>query len=81
MKTTGIVRNIDELGRIVIPKETRKHLDIKTNDPLEISTIEDTIVIQKYVKGCTLCGSSDDVMEFHDKKLCGKCIAEIKREL
>lgn len=80
MKTTGIVRNIDELGRIVVPKESRKHLDIKTNDPLEISTVDDAIIIRKYYKGCTICQSSEGVVDFRGKKLCAECIMAIKSE-
>ena len=81
MKTTGIVRNIDELGRIVVPKEIRKHLEINTNDPLEISAVEDSIIIRKYAKGCTLCQSTDSVVDFRGKKLCAACIVAIKGEL
>ena len=80
MKNTGIVRNIDELGRIVIPKEIRKCLEIETNDPLEISAVDGRIIIQKYSKGCSLCSASEGVVDFRGKKLCADCIAEIKRE-
>ena len=78
MKSTGIVRNIDELGRIVVPKELRKKLGIGANDPVEISSEGDKIILTKYSPVCHFCGNADGVTEFKDKSICKKCILEIK---
>ena len=79
MKSTGIVRNIDELGRIVVPKEMRKKMDIANSDPVEIYVEGDKIILTKYQPSCTFCGSEDGVVEFKGKKICSACIEEIKR--
>ena len=78
MKSTGIVRNIDELGRIVVPKELRKKLGIGANDPVEISSEGDKIILTKYSPVCHFCGNVDGITEFKDKSICKKCISEIK---
>jgi transcriptional pleiotropic regulator of transition state genes len=79
MKSTGIVRNIDELGRIVVPKEMRKKMDIANSDPVEIYVDGDKIILTKYQPSCIFCGSEDEVVEFKGKKLCALCIEEIKK--
>ncbi len=78
MKATGIVRNVDELGRIVIPKEMRKKMDIHPNDPIEIYVEDEKIILAKYVPHCVLCGSDENVVEFKTKRLCTECIRELK---
>ena len=79
MKATGIVRRIDELGRIVIPKEIRRILHIRETDPLEIYTDNDgQIILKKYQPACIFCGSGDDVHRIHDKNVCQSCIDELK---
>ena len=78
MKSTGIVRNIDELGRIVVPKELRKKLVISANDPVEISSEGDKIILTKYAPVCHFCGSTENVSEFKEKSICDSCIKEIK---
>ena len=78
MKSTGIVRNIDELGRIVIPKEMRKKMEIASNDPVEIFVEGDRIILTKYHASCTFCGSSLGVSEFKGKRLCAECLRQIK---
>ena len=77
MKATGIVRNIDELGRIVIPKEMRKKMDIQSNDPVEIYVDDDKIILTKYAPSCIFCGGSDDLTVFKDKKICSECIEQL----
>lgn len=77
MKSTGIVRNIDELGRLVVPKELRKKMGIKENDPVEIYVDGDKIVIAKYHSLCHFCGASADVVDYRDKKICKNCIDEL----
>ncbi len=78
MKSTGIIRNIDELGRIVVPKEIRKKLGIEKNDPVEIYVEGDKIILMKYSPVCHFCGSAEDVQDFKGKKICSHCIDEIK---
>ena len=81
MKSTGIIRNVDELGRIVIPKEIRKKMEISSNDPVEIFVDGDRIVLTKYHTSCTFCGSKLGVTEFKGKRICADCLHEIKAEL
>ena len=77
MKATGIVRKVDELGRIVLPIELRRSLGIEVRDPLEIYVDEDTILLKKYSPLCILCGESDDLVEYKGKKICRKCIEKL----
>ena len=77
MKSRGISRSVDELGRIVIPKEIRKKLDITTETPLEIHLEGDTIIMQKDVSVCVFCGSESADIEFKGKRVCPACRDEI----
>ena len=78
MKSIGIVRKIDELGRIVIPKEMRKRMDIGNNDPVEIYVEGDKIILTKYAPCCIFCGSAVNVLDFRAKKICAECVSTIK---
>ncbi len=78
MKSTGIVRNIDELGRVVVPKELRKKLGIANTDPVEIYVEEDKIILKKYIPVCHFCGSTVALHEFREKNICSACISELK---
>jgi transcriptional pleiotropic regulator of transition state genes len=78
MKSTGIVRRIDELGRIVLPVEIRKNLSLGTKDAVEIFVNEDTIVLKKYQPACIFCGSMDEAKIFKGKIVCEKCLSELK---
>ena len=78
MKATGIVRKVDELGRIVLPIELRRTLGIDVKDPLEIYVHEDQIILKKYQPACIFCGSGDYVHRIHDKNVCQSCIDELK---
>ena len=78
MKSTGIVRQIDNLGRIVIPKELRKILDMPTGTPIEIYTKGDFIILHKYQNKCEFCGSTEKVTEFKDKIVCSNCLNDLK---
>ena len=82
MKATGIVRKVDELGRVVIPMELRRTLGIAERDALEIYTDQDRIILRKYEPTCTciFCGNADDVILFKGKNICKDCLAEIKKE-
>lgn len=83
MKSTGIVRPIDKLGRVVIPKELRQHYQLDEMSQLEIYTTEEGILLKPYKLGCDLCGEIliNDVVVFKGKKLCSRCIQQIKEEL
>lgn len=74
MKATGIVRNIDELGRIVIPMELRRTLDIEVKAPLEIYVDSNYIILKKYDPSCAVCGSMEELNDFEGKKICKQCI-------
>ena len=77
MKTTGVIRKLDELGRIVIPIEQRRTLDINLHDPVEISIEDGKIVIKKYHTSCVFCGNFQNVMTFREKLICKKCLNEL----
>ena len=77
MKSTGIVRKIDELGRIVLPIELRRTLEIDVGDSLEVFVEDDTIILRKYQRGCTYCGSAEHVVSFKGKLICAECIGEM----
>lgn len=79
MKATGIVRKVDELGRIVLPIELRRTLDINIKDPVEIYVDGDFIMLKKYEPACVFCGSAKDVIEINGKNVCAKCLNEIKK--
>lgn len=78
MKSTGIVRKIDGLGRIVLPIELRKHMDIATGDDIEIFVEGNTIVLEKYCPTCTFCGNKEDLVEHCGKNVCAACRAALK---
>ena len=77
MKALGIVRKVDILGRIVIPKELRDALDIEDKDPLEIFVEDDRIILKKYNPSCIFCGSTTDVVLYKEKLICEECIKSI----
>lgn len=77
MKSTGIVRKVDDLGRIVLPKELRKLLHISERDPLEIFVDNGYIMLQKYEPTCIFCGGSDHVNGFKGKNICKNCVSEL----
>ena len=77
MKSTGIVRKVDQLGRVVIPMELRKTLGIGIKDSLEIFMDSDKIIFQKYEPACIFCDSADDVVNFKNKNICGECFSEM----
>ena len=77
MKSTGIVRKVDELGRIVLPIELRRTLDIAERDTLEIFVSEDTIVLKKYQPSCIFCDSSKNIITYKGKNICSSCISSL----
>lgn len=78
MKATGIVRKVDELGRIVLPMELRRTLNIQKEDPVEIFVDDDKIVLRKYEPACVFCGNAKDVQVIKGKNVCKNCIDEMK---
>ncbi|EHI97586.1 transcriptional regulator, AbrB family [Clostridium sp. DL-VIII] len=80
MKIEGIIRNVDPLGRVVIPKEMRKVLDINEGDPIEIVKVNNDIVLKKYSKGCIFCGSDKDVSEFNNLPVCSGCRKALRQD-
>lgn len=79
MKATGIVRKVDELGRIVLPIELRRTLDIEIKDPLEIFVDDECIILKKYTPACIFCGGANDVKRIKNKNICADCVAELKK--
>lgn len=79
MKATGIVRKVDELGRIVLPIELRRNLDIEERDALEIYLDGDKIILQKYEPACLFCGSAQSLVSYRGKNVCAACIREMNR--
>ncbi len=77
MKSTGIVRRVDELGRIVIPMELRRTFGIEIKDPLEIFVDGNSIVLSKYQSVCVFCGSSTQIESFKGKNVCQDCKKEL----
>lgn len=81
MKSTGIVRKVDNLGRVVIPMELRNGLDINPGDALEIFTEGDKIIFRKYEPYCIFCGEVDDVINYGPKNVCKNCIGELAKKV
>ena len=79
MKSTGIVRKVDELGRIVLPIELRRTLEIAEKDSLEIYVDGSSIVLKKYEPSCVFCNDAKNVLNYKGKNICPKCLAELKR--
>lgn len=80
MKSTGIVRKVDELGRIVLPIEIRRNLDIEERDELEIYTENDQIVLRKYEPTCIFCGAEGGLLTYRNKNICQACAESIGKE-
>lgn len=81
MKSTGIVRRVDELGRVVIPIELRRTLNIAERDALEIYVDGEEIILKKYEPACIFCGNAKDVVNYKGKNICKDCLDELKKEV
>ncbi len=81
MKSTGIVRQIDEVGRVVLPIELRKNFGMSPRDPVEIFVDDDSIILKKYSPSCIFCSEADDVIYYHGKLICRKCVEAMGRAL
>ncbi|OYD08965.1 AbrB/MazE/SpoVT family DNA-binding domain-containing protein [Paludifilum halophilum] len=77
MKATGIVRKVDELGRIVLPVELRRTMDIDVRDPLEIYVDGSNVILKKYSPSCLFCGQVDNVLTYRNKNVCVDCLNEL----
>ncbi|MGD9677784.1 MAG: AbrB/MazE/SpoVT family DNA-binding domain-containing protein [Vulcanibacillus sp.] len=79
LKSTGIVRKVDELGRIVIPIELRRTLGIGEKDALEIYVDGERIILKKYEPACIFCGNAEKVVHFKDKIICNECLSQMPK--
>lgn len=80
MKSTGIVRKIDDLGRIVLPAELRRILELDDRAEVEIYTENDTVILRKYKPSCIFCGSQHDLHEYRGHNVCGECIRTLSAQ-
>ena len=79
MKSTGIVRKVDELGRIVLPIELRRTLEINVKDAIEIYVEGNTVILKKYEPACIFCGNAKNVTTYKDKHICADCLEELRK--
>ncbi len=77
MKSTGVVRQLDQLGRVVLPIELRRTMDIGVKDMLEIFVEDDQIILKKYHPSCIFCSDARDVVPYKGKLVCKNCLAEL----
>ncbi len=80
MKSTGIVRKVDELGRVVIPIELRRTLGIDEKDSLEIYVDGEKIILRKYEPACIFCGNAENVINYRGKNICEVCLKQLAQE-
>ncbi len=79
MKETGIIRGLDNMGRVVIPKEIRKFLDMREGiDEFEIYMQDNSIILKKHKPACIFCGTEEDCIEFESQKVCKSCIEKMQ---
>ena len=81
MKSTGIVRIVDELGRIVLPIELRRTLGIEEKDRIEIFVDGESIILRKYQPGCIFCDNAKDIINYKGKNICPDCIRAMNEKL
>lgn len=79
MKSTGIIRRVDELGRVVLPIELRNKFGIKEKDPMEIYVDGSSIILKKYEPNCIFCGNNKKLIDYQGKLVCEKCAAKISK--
>ena len=78
MKATGIIRRVDELGRVVIPIEIRNQFNIVEKDPIEIYVDGSSIILKKYQPSCIFCGDAKDIIHYKDKNICSACLQQLQ---
>ncbi|MDO4539606.1 MAG: AbrB/MazE/SpoVT family DNA-binding domain-containing protein [Syntrophomonadaceae bacterium] len=81
MKSTGVVRKVDELGRVVIPIELRRTMGIEERDALEIYVDGEKIILKKYEPACIFCGNAEEVVNYKGKNLCKNCLTELSMQI
>ncbi len=79
MRSTGIIRKVDGLGRIVIPMEVRRSLEIYENDHVSIGVDGETIVLQRHRPFCAICGNTEGIRTFKSKNVCEECLSLIRQ--
>lgn len=77
MKTSGIIRRVDELGRVVLPIELRRSLDIEERDPIEITVEGDRIILRKHQQTCIFCANEQDLLDYKGKRVCTSCLSAL----
>ena len=80
MKKSGDLCKVDSLGRIVIPVRLRRSMGLNTNDPLEVYTNDDEIILKKYIPVCVFCGKDEDLVSYKSKYVCRACASDIKED-
>lgn len=78
IKSTGIVRKVDELGRVVLPIELRRNLGIDVRDGMEIFVEDDQIILKKYSPSCVFCNNAGDIIKFNEKNICRSCLEKLR---
>ena len=81
MKYTGVVRRIDDLGRIVLPVELRRTMELDNGDSLEIFVEDNKIILKKYQPACIFCGNANEIAVYKGRNICPDCIKEISKRL
>ena len=79
MKPADCICKIDKLGRVLIPKNLRQKLDLAVDDPIEVFTDGDALVLRKYRQKCAFCGSEENIISFKEKYICSSCISELSK--
>lgn len=79
MKSTGVIRRVDELGRVVIPIELRTQFGISEKDPMEIYVEGSSIILKKYEPNCIFCGNTENLINYNDKLICEDCSKKISK--
>ena len=80
MKSTGIVRKLDELGRIVLPIELRRNMELAEKDSVEIYVDGESIILRKYSPNCAFCGSTKNLVEYRGKRICHSCAGAVAEQ-
>ncbi|MEB3102444.1 AbrB/MazE/SpoVT family DNA-binding domain-containing protein [Ferviditalea candida] len=79
MKPVGVVRKVDQLGRIVLPKSLRRRYQMNEGDPVEILVQGDHIILERYKPKCVFCSSMDSVVEFKNRHICSPCMEDMRQ--
>jgi AbrB family transcriptional regulator, transcriptional pleiotropic regulator of transition state genes len=80
LRRTGVARKVDQLGRVVLPSEVRRHFDISPGDLIEIAIDSDAILLKKVENCCVFCGETASLSEFSGKLVCGECVSRLAAE-